>query len=133
MVIKFKIMKNLLFTMAFALCLLKINAQKLKTFHNVTAHWNTTYKTWDFDDGRDANITFELVGDYLIATDDAHSKYLLVEVKEDDDDSFFEAEAIDERGIYCTIMISNNTNGVDKIAIMYGGSNSVLYEYWFFF
>lgn len=126
-------MKKIIILIAFSLFLIKTNAQKLKTFHNVTAHWNTTYKTWDFDDGRDANITFELVGSSLIADDDAHSKYLLIEVKDSDDESFFEAEAIDERGIYCTIMISNNTNGVDKIAIMYGGKNSVLYEYWFFF
>jgi hypothetical protein len=125
-------MKKLILSMSMALCL-NVNAQKMETFHNSIAHWNTTYKTWDFDEGRDANITFELQGDYLIANDDAHSKYFLYEVKDSEDEDFFEVDAIDERGIYCTIMISNNDNGVDKIAIIYGGKNSVLYEYWFFF
>lgn len=124
-------MKKLLLILLM-LVTLNVGAQKMETFHNVTGHWNTFDKTWDFDEGRDAKITFELKGDYLVADDIAKSKYLLLKVTEDDG-AFFSVEAMDERGIYCTIMISNNDNGVDKIAIVYGGKNSVLYEYWFFF
>ena len=131
MVIKFKIMKKLLLTMAFALCLLTINAQKLYTFHNVTGYWNKTYQKWDYGDGRDAKITFELVGDYLTATDNALSKYYLTEIIEEED-GFFSSRAIDERGRDCTIMISNNDYGVDKIAILYL-EIGILYEYWFYF
>jgi hypothetical protein len=125
-------MKKIFIAIGITLCF-NANSQKMETFHNTIAHWNKTYKTWDFDEGRDAEITFELSGDYLIANDEAHSKYFLYDFKDSDIENFFEVDAIDERGIYCTIMISNNTNGVDKIAIIYGGNNSVLYEYWFFF
>jgi hypothetical protein len=125
-------MRNFLLTLGFAFCLFTISAQKINTFHNVVGYWNSTYERWDFDGGRDVKITFELTGKYLIANDGNNSKYLLVEVTEETDD-FFSVEAIDERGHYCTIMIANNTNGVDKLAIMYGGDGGLLYEYWFFF
>lgn len=116
--------------MAFALCLLTINAQKMETFHNVIGYWNKSTEKWNYDNGHDARITFELQGDYLIADDEANSRYFLYEVKDSEDENFFEVDAVDERGVYCTIMISNNNNGVDKIAIIY---SSRLYEYWFFF
>lgn len=125
-------MKKLIITLGFTLSLLTINAQKINTFHNVIGHWNKTYERWDFDGGRDAKITFELNGDYLIANDDANSKYIMVSVLEEED-NFFSYEAIDERGRYCTIMIANNVNSVDKLAIMYHGDNAIMYEYWFFF
>jgi hypothetical protein len=125
-------MKKILLVLGFTLSLLTINAQEINTFHNVIGYWNKTYDRWEFDEGRDVKIKFELNGDYLTATDGANSKYLLIEVTEDGD-NFFSVEAIDERGIYCTIMISNNTNGVDKLAIMYSGNKAILYEYWFFF
>jgi hypothetical protein len=125
-------MKKLLLTLGFTLFLFIINAQTINSFHNVIGRWNKLYDRWDYDDGRDVKISFELNGSYLTATDGANSKYLLIEVTEDDG-NFFSVEAIDERGLYCTIMISNNTNGVDKLAIMYPGDKGILYEYWFFF
>lgn len=117
--------------MAFALCLLTINAQKLYTFHNVTMYWNHATKQWDYNRQSDAKITFEMAGDYLIANDAAHSRYYLTEIV-DESDGFFSCKAIDENGRSCVIMISNNDEGVDKIAIMYGDTD-VLHEYWFYF
>lgn len=124
-------MNKLVTTIAFVLLMIAVNAQKLSTFHCTVLDWNSYTSDWEERSQYDSKIDFEMKGDYLTATDKGNSRYLITNIR-DEEDNFFSCDAIDEKGIECVIMISDNKYGVDKIAIMYS-CKGLLFEYWFYF
>lgn len=108
----------------------KAQPMVINTFYSAIGTWDSYDKDWVFEDGNYTNIVFTINDNVIRADDKANSVYFITSTI-DQEEYFLSYNAVDENGRKCVIMISDN-DGVDKMAIMYGGSD-LLFEYWFYF
>ena len=103
--------------------------QTIKTFASEFGEWSEYTKQWMWGEKSYTNISFNLNGSVIRATDKAHSTYYVTEIIEEEG-GFISWSSVDENGQECILMLRNNDVGEDYLLIMYNG---FAFRYSFYF
>lgn len=98
----------------------------INSFANQFGEWSDYYDTWSWENIKYANISFMLQNNVIIVNDNAKSTYTTLELVYEDGVTY-QWDAIDERGRYCSFMMSV-VNGYNCIIIVY---SDICYRYYY--